>query len=199
MQTKAPNPINSIPGKKTLPIIQTYFEFNQLKHLYRQGWLKRGVPEERCESVAEHTLGVAILAMMLAESTFPELDANKIIRMALIHDFGEIYTGDIIPVDGVSTEEKHHREQEAVLQVLGRLPNGAEYIALWEEFEACESPEAKFIRQIDRLEMGFQSKIYELQGVLHTDEFTNSARRALTDENLQQILAVLDTFKNQQS
>ena len=88
----------------------------QLKQLYRQGWLKRGVPPERCESVAEHTLGVAVLVMLLADTRFPELDAQKVLRMALLHDFGEIDAGDFTPIDGISLQEKHRLEKESVFE-----------------------------------------------------------------------------------
>lgn len=191
MHTKAPNPVHLLQNQNTLPLIETYFQFVHLKQLYRQGWLKRGVPPERCESVAEHTLGVAVLAMLLADTAFPELDPLKVLRMALLHDFGEIGAGDFTPVDGVSAEEKHRLEKESVLNALSGLSNGADYLAVWEEYEKAQSPEARFVRQIDRLEMGLQASIYEMQGLLGTDEFLQSASRAQKSEPLQVIIAEL--------
>jgi len=78
MRTKATPPIGYLSGKATLPLIEAYFEFNHLKQLYRQGWLRVGVPPERCESVAEHSLGVALLCLFIAESWFPEADASNL-------------------------------------------------------------------------------------------------------------------------
>ena len=121
MRIKAPNPAPTLQGKQH-PIIQIYFEFVHLKQLYRQGWLARGIPLERCESVAEHTFGVAVTAVFLADSYFPNLDALKILRMALIHDFGEVYAGDLIPGDKISPEEKHDLEKEAITQIFEGLP-----------------------------------------------------------------------------
>ena len=148
------------------PFIRAYFELCQLKQLYRQGWLRRGVSRERCESVAEHSFGCAVLATWLAQAYYPELDVCKVLRMALLHDFGEIYAGDLIPVDAVEPEEKHRREAGSVAQVFANLPGGAAYLSLWEEFERNETPEARFVRQIDRLEMGLQAGVYALQGLV---------------------------------
>lgn len=71
MHTKAPNPIIHLDTDQVLPIVAMYFECAHLKQLYRQGWLQRGVPPERCESVAEHTFGVALLSLFLARHPCP--------------------------------------------------------------------------------------------------------------------------------
>ena len=110
METKAENPVKLLKDRKIDPLIRAYFELCQLKQLFRQGWLRRGVSRERCETVAEHSYGCAVLATWLAQAYYPQLDLCKVLRMALMHDFGEIYAGDIIPVDAVSAEEKHRRE-----------------------------------------------------------------------------------------
>jgi putative hydrolase of HD superfamily len=191
MQTKANPPSDLLSGHPASPILMAFFEFAQLKQLYRQGWLKRGVPLERCESVAEHSLGVAILALWLSQTCFPELNINKVVWMALLHDFGEIYTGDLIPSDAVSADEKHLREKKSAQQVLGKLPRGDYYLEIWEEFEQGETLEAQFIRQIDRLEMGFQAGIYGLQGLIDPQEFFQTTDQALVDPRLRKIFTEL--------
>lgn len=197
MQTKDENPVNLLSRVKSLAIIETYFEFNQLKQLYRQGWLKRGVSPERCESVAEHTLGTAVLAMLLAESCFPELDSNKVLRMALLHDFGEIYAGDFTPVDPISSEEKHRLEFDAVSRVFSKLPQGETYLDLWKDYEENLCAEAKFVHQIDRLEMGLQASIYELQGLLHSNEFFESGKKAQSDPRLLEIIGSMEKIREE--
>lgn len=192
MQTKADHPIHSLKGKQIQPIIKSYFEICALKQLYRQGWLKRGVPKARCESVAEHSFGVAILALWLAEAYYPELDSDKLLRMALLHDFGEIYAGDIIPSDEVPTEEKSCRERQSVELVLGDLAGGDLFIELWEEFEQGDSAEAHLIRQVDRLEMGLQAGVYMSQGFTGLDEFILSSQQALSDDELLRLLSDLE-------
>jgi putative hydrolase of HD superfamily len=195
MQTKAPIATRHLPNTGVMPIIEAYFEFSHLKQLYRQGWLQRGIPAERCESVAEHSFGVALLALFLAEAAFPDLDTYKVMRMALLHDFGEIYAGDITPADGVRREKKRELEQQAVQRVLGKLPDGAAYIALWEEYERGDTPEARFVRQIDRLEMVLQASVYEHQNLANLAEFFESVRPVLATSPLQTILQSLEALR----
>lgn len=195
MKVKAPILLERLQGKQLLPLIEAYFEFNHLKQLYRQGWLRRGIAPEQCESVAEHSFGVALLAMFLAEAYFPYLDTNKVIRLALLHDFGEIYAGDIVPADGISPAEKMRQEQEGVVRVLAKLPQGERYLALWEEYEQQHSPEARFVRQIDRLEMALQASVYEQQGLADLSEFFDSVREFLSEAELQAILRELEGLR----
>lgn len=168
-------------------LLQTGFEFHHLKQLYRQGWLRAGIARARCESVAEHTLGVTLLALFLADSWFPKLDRNKLLRMALLHDFGEIYAGDIIPSDGMSLGRKHALEKASVRKVLGRLAKGQGYLALWEEFEKGKTPEARLLRELDRLEMALQACVYEREGLADLSRFFASADKALTSPALRKI------------
>lgn len=195
METKAPIPIAHLPSDRVSPLIEAYFELNHLKQLYRQGWLQRGIPHERCESVAEHTFGVAVLALFLAETYVPSLDTGKVLRMALLHDFGEIYAGDLTPADSVSHEDKLQRERQSTIQVLQKLPRGATYVELWEEYEQGESPEAQFVRQMDRLEMVLQASVYEHQRLADLSEFFVSVEQALTEPALREILQELEALR----
>ena len=190
METKRTQAIRHLDGKGALPIIEVFYEFNHLKALYRQGWLHHGVPKEHCETVAEHSMGVALLALFLADEYFPELDKGRLILMGLLHDFGEIYAGDIVP-GKVSLEEKHALERKSVERVFLRLPKGKEYLAIWEEFEAQETPEARVMKEIDRLEMGLQASVYEQEGFDNLSAFFNSADKALSTPELRKILDAL--------
>jgi len=189
------HPALLLRGISAAPLVTAYFEWSQLKQLYRQGWLRRGAPADRCESVADHTFSVAVLAMLLADACAPALDALKVLRMALLHDFGETYAGDITPSDGVDPADKHARERHAIHEVLDKLPNGARFVALWHEYEAGASPEARFVRQIDRLEMALQAALYERAGLIRADEFLVSATAAITDPDLQTVLRELDALR----
>jgi putative hydrolase of HD superfamily len=86
-------------------------------------------------------------------------------------------------------------ERHAVLQVLHKLPRGADYLALWEEYERGASPEAQFVRQIDRLEMALQASVYEHQGLADLSEFFTSVEQALAAPALQAILHELKTLR----
>ncbi len=192
MQTKAPNPITLIEETESHPFIAAYFEISHLKQLFRQGWLSRGVSTDNCESVAEHSFGVTILAFLLADSHYPDLDSIKVLRMALIHDFGEIYAGDIMPGDNIQPEEKNQLERQSVEQVFGKLPGGNEYIHLWEEYESGITPEAQFVRQIDKLEMILQASIYEHQGWENLAEFFDCSNAKITLPELTHLLENLE-------
>lgn len=191
MECKAPIPLPFLEGRSAHPLIQVYFEFNHLKQLYRQGWLRRGIDPALCESVAEHSFATAVLALMICDAYFPELDTCQVLRLALLHDFGEVYAGDIVPSQNMPPEEKHRLEREAVEKIFRRMPSGERYLDLWEAYEAGSTPEARFVRQIDRLEMAFQASIYEYQEMGDLQEFYDSALAALSDPKLLEVIESL--------
>ena len=86
--------------------MQLFFEMEGLKSLLRTGWVNHGMSRDKVESVADHTWGVAFLADSLAAQYAPGLDRNKMLRMALIHDFGEVGIGDKTPHDNISRAER---------------------------------------------------------------------------------------------
>ena len=110
MRTKNRNPALLLEGKKVDPIIEFYFELNHLKQLFRQGWLLKGIPVDKCESVADHLFGTSILTLIIADNHFETLNTVKLLKMVLIHELGEIYLGDITPHDHISKEMKHEWE-----------------------------------------------------------------------------------------
>jgi putative hydrolase of HD superfamily len=198
MHTKAALPITLLAGRDTLPIIKAYFEFNHLKQLYRQGWLQHGIEPKYCESVAEHSFGVALLVLFLAETHSLDVDKTKVIGMALIHDLGEVYAGDLTPADGVDRQQKYQLEKNSITQILDKLPNGSYWIELWEEYEQGTSPEAQFLRQIDQLEMVLQASVYEHQGLANLSEFFTSTNQAFKAPELNSIFQSLEGLRNYQ-
>lgn len=200
MQLKAPNTAATLPAGAP-GLIRAYFEFNHLKHLYRQGWLRRGLPPERCETVAEHTYATALLVMLLCDAVYHELDSGRALQLALIHDLGEVYAGDLTPADGVTGAEKHRLEKDGIARILGGLPGGERYLALWDEFEAGKTPEARLVRQVDRLEMALQAAVYERlpqELPLELSEFYESARQDLHDPALEPLLEALLRIRSPQ-
>lgn len=179
--------------KTSNKLLLVYFEYNQLKNLYRQGWLQQTtVPKERCESVADHCFGVALLSLFISEQYFPSLDASKIIRMALLHEFGEIYGGDITPNDNVSKDRKEKVERDSVYRVLSKLKNGKKYTELWEEYENRSSKEAIFVDQIDKLEMALQAGVYAKSGNKNLRKHVESSKTRISDRVLKEFIEELE-------
>jgi putative hydrolase of HD superfamily len=214
MITKAQGPDESLSlAEGGDPVLASYYRLMRLKRLYRQGWLKRGVPTAICESVAEHSFGTALLGLLLtagpASQACPagaaaspgagdlaatpghegqRLDPVKVVLLALIHEMGESYAGDITPVDGVSKEEKRKLERAAIERSLDGLPDAAWFLAQWEDFEEGSSPEARFVRELDRLEMGLEAALYASEGYPGMGEFFESSRKVVRDNRLSSIL-----------
>lgn len=130
----------------------------RLKETVRAGWALRGV--ERPESVADHSFRVALLALVLAPGADPPLDRERCLAMALVHDLAESLVGDITPYDGVSADEKCRREREAMHR-LSALLGDDETLRLWEEYQAAATPEARFVKDLDKLETVLQAAEYE--------------------------------------
>lgn len=173
-------------------ILEIFFEIQSLKNLFRQGWLRCGVEKKFCESVADHSFSITMLAWLIADEYLPELDIIKILKYSLIHEIGEIYAGDITPTDNLTNAEKYELEITSVKKVFSKLKHGDKYIKLWEEFENAENKEAKFVKQIDKLEMAFQAHYYEKKLDLSLQDFKDSAKRVLRDEVLKDLLRSLE-------
>ena len=107
------------------------------------------------ESVAAHSWRLAVLALFILPE-FPELDGNKLIRMCLIHDFGEAVTGDIPSF--LKTKDHEKTEVDAVGALLSELPNPqyGELTALFAEMEALETAEARLYKALDKMEAVIQ-------------------------------------------
>lgn len=166
-------------------VINVFQSFLRLKALYRQGWLQREVPENKTESVADHSFGIAMLALLLCP---PELDKLKVLEIALLHETGECIIGDLTPWHNVSEAEKSKMELDAVLEILGQLPDGERLISLWKEFEYETSAEGRFVRQLDKLEMGLQAEVYTNFGDNDAKALIESARQKVTNEKLRKYL-----------
>lgn len=147
----------------------------RLKVIVRAGWVHAGIPD--AESVADHSWGMALLALVLCPD---DLDRERVLALAIVHDLAEVRVGDITP-DEMPREQKRERERTAAASLLRAHPK---LWALWEDYEQSRSPEAKFVHQLDKLDMGLQALRYAAPA-----EFLASARAGLLDPRL---LALLD-------
>ncbi len=129
-----------------------------------------------------------------ADVQIARIDGARIGAIAWSHDPGEARVGDLTPHDGVTSSDKHQRERDAVREILAGLPRGADYLALWEDYETGTSTEARLVKQADRLEMALQATVYRMQAGLPVEDFFNSARAAIRDPRLQTLLAELESL-----
>lgn len=152
-----------------------------LKDLPRAGWVAKGVKSP--ESVASHSWGLAWLTLVLCP---PNLNRGRILEMAALHDLAEVRVGDITPHDGISEEEKFQKENEAMISILEPMCHREELKSIWDEYEQSATPEAKFLKSMDKLDMALQAQRYG-----NLTEFIDSALKILDDE-LHRKLARID-------
>ena len=127
-------------------------EVDRLKEIFRQTVL---INSRRAENDAEHSWHICLMVLVLAEhANSPGLDVLRALKMLLVHDIVEIDAGDTFAYDTASMADQHAREVKAAERLFGLLPSdqAAEFRALWDEFEARETPEARFAAAVDRFQ-----------------------------------------------
>ena len=130
--------------------IRFIVEIDRLKAVLRQNYL---ADSSRRENTAEHSWHVTLMALVLAEHAAAPVDRARVLELLLVHDLVEIDAGDTFAYDSQGTETKLAREQAAAERIFGLLPEAQarELRALWDEYEAEETPEARFALSLDRL------------------------------------------------
>ncbi len=127
-------------------------EVDKLKHIFRRNWLLNG---SRLENDAEHSWHLALMAFLLPEYAADEnLDVTRVLKMVVVHDLVEIDAGDTYAYDSKGRETQAERELRAADRIFSLLPpdQASEFRALWEEFEARETAEARYAGALDRLQ-----------------------------------------------
>ena len=146
-------------------------ELLKLKDVRRQGWVNAGVTQP--ESVAAHSWGMAILALKLCP---PSLNLERVLTLCLVHDLPEVMVGDLTPEDDRSTKVDDER---AAMQAMA-----PEWLNLYDEYETQSTPEAIFVRSLDKLDMALQAHLYMANSGLDLSPFIASARQTLGDHPL---------------
>ena len=121
----------------------------RLKTVTRSGWTSTG----QAESVAEHTWRLCLMAMLLYGRA-PGVDLARLLRMCLIHDLGEAIRGDVPAPAQAGPGAKSADERADLLELTAPLPADLreEIVALWDDYEAAESTEARVAKGLDKLE-----------------------------------------------
>jgi putative hydrolase of HD superfamily len=161
-------------------LIRYLEQVNHLKLLPRTGWLLNGV--RPCESVADHTCAVALLTLALAgevnldwvaEGLERPLDMGRMLALALLHDLAEAVLTDLPKrsAELIGRDLKHAAEADAMQFLLQDIAGGADYMALWREYDEASTPEARLVRDADKLELVHQALVYARAGNRNLDEF----------------------------
>ncbi|RNB82391.1 HD domain-containing protein [Brevibacillus fluminis] len=124
-------------------------ELERLKDQQRTAWTGMA----RRESIAEHSWRLTMFALIL-EDYFPDVDCDKVLRMCLIHDLGECYDGDVSATIPVDKAEKERKEEAAITTLSQPLASRTrqKLLALWHEYNAAETKEAKLAKALDKME-----------------------------------------------
>ncbi|XP_055386737.1 myb-like protein D [Condylostylus longicornis] len=129
-----------------------------LKHTKRTGFVLRDV--KNCESISGHMYRMAMMTFLLDGTE--GLNQTKCMELALVHDLAECIVGDLTPFCGVTKEDKKRMEMEAMEKICKLIePRGKRMWELFVEYESGESPESKFVKDLDRLDMVLQAFEYE--------------------------------------
>lgn len=164
-------------------MLATLIELQRLKRLDRTGWTLRGQPNGT-ESVAAHSFGVSITAMLLADEIQArgvELDAEQVLRMALIHDWAETRVGDIpkTATGYFGAELRKHAELNAFRDIIaGAGKVSQKYESLYRDYEQRSSVEARLVKAADVIDLLLQTYALERAGAKGLDEFWEVAESA---------------------
>lgn len=178
-------------------MIEMLLKTLDLKDEKRTGWELRNIEDP--ESVADHTWGTAFNVLIHAPDG---MNTEKALKMALIHDIGEIEAGDIphraVDVENeVNEEEKEKMENKAVEKLSKAL--GEELFDLWEEYEERETKEAKFVKDMDLIDMCLTALKYEKEGRYDPEEENENFQEY---DNLDEFFATseprINTLKGQE-
>lgn len=155
-------------------VIQTTLALDPLTSLPRTGWRLRGVVP--CESIAEHSFGVALVAMLLVDEVRARgetLDGEQVLRMALLHDAGEVRTGDI-PLPGKSPGLRRELQAAEEGFVAATLP--AAQLQTWRAVEQGDTLEARVVKAADKVQMMIKVLVYERQRGAMLEDFWHNPK-----------------------
>lgn len=140
--------------------IYSYFkEINKLNNIVRTGWINRDIKLERLESVSEHIFTMALLSLAIIDKYKLNLNVEKVLKMILIHELGEIDVGDIALPSQEQLIEKYNGELKGVKRICDVLKE-TWMLDLWKEFEEKKTKEAAFVYKMDKLQAVMQAKHY---------------------------------------
>ncbi len=192
MTDTASPPAAAIPSDRLAQIQEFLLVCDQFKQVVRQNTLADG---SRRETDAEHTWHMALYALLLKDEIGFEVDIAHVLSLVLTHDLVEIHAGDTFAYDDVGRQDQAAREAEAAVKLFGLLPPDLrdKVHGWWTEFEAGETPEARYARALDRLQAFAQNvasggKSWHEHGVTRARTFSRMQEVLDSDPTLRLML-----------
>lgn len=184
MLSTLPNP----PEENSASPIPFFHLLERLKTTKREGWRRFGINSG--ESISDHMYRMSIMTMLAPPTLATQLNLPHCMKMALIHDMAESLVGDITPVDKVDKSEKARREADVMNYIsknlLGGVPggilSGQDILKVFQEYEDNVTLEAKFVHDIDKMELLLQMVEYERANGKDLSEFCHVAGRVQLPE-----------------
>ena len=168
-------------------------EADKEKRIGRQTYISNGTEKE---NDAEHAWHAALMAVLLGEYSNEPIDLLRTVTMLLIHDMVEIDAGDTYAYDDAAKQTQREREERAADRIFGMLPDDQRdrLRGLWEEFEAAQTPEARFARAMDNIQpamlncatdgRAWKEKGVRLAQIIERNKITPEGSAALWDYSL---------------
>ena len=185
---------------KVFVVLSLLIELQRLKRLDRTGWTLRGLPNGT-ESVAAHSFGVSVTAMLLADEVKArgvELDVERVLRMSLVHDWAEARIGDM-PKTGTKYFGSDVRKAAETAAFADMVQGKTDLSRLHDDYERRDSLEARLVKAADVLDLLIQAYALERAGATGLDEFWEVAADAdfqlppVANEVVQELLAMIVT------
>jgi putative hydrolases of HD superfamily len=157
-------------------MLTTLIELQRLKRLERTGWTLRGLPNGT-ESVAAHSFGVCATAMLLADKVKAgglEIDCERVLRLALLHDWAETRVGDMPRTAATyfTREARRNAETQAFADIVKEVGAAAtDYRALFDEYEQRSTLESRLVKAADIIDLLVQAYAMQRAGAKGLDEF----------------------------
>jgi|SRR3989344_3762131 len=198
-------------------LVKFFHQVGKLKEMKRTGWVIRGI--KNSESIAEHIFRTSLMAWILG-SERKGINIERVLKMALIHDLCEIYSGDITPYDSILpkskkerekllktwprfsskekkrlSEQKFKKEKKGLEKLIKDLPVKlkSEVMALWMDYENGKTVEGRFFKQADRLENLLQATEYwKKDKSLSQTSWWDQARELFDDPFLLKFIEEMD-------
>ncbi|MCR4788944.1 MAG: HD domain-containing protein [Lachnospiraceae bacterium] len=168
-------------------------EIDKMTGVFRRTLL---LDKSRRENDAEHSWHIALMTMLFEEYAIEKVDVSRAARMCLVHDLVEIYAGDTFAYDVKGNEDKAEREEAAADKLFGQIPEeqGRMIRELWEEFDAMETPDAKYAACMDRLQPFLHNTLTDghtwVEG--HTNRAAVEKRMSIVKEFMPEVYEWID-------